>query len=165
MVVVKEKVSIKNKIMQGEKTGIGKKLDANMHNKDIAPYFRKKFGMSFHSAAALLYAGELVGHERCTSGDISIICNEASQVPIPRGFFTSSIIVKIKKSYGINKFPRFHHRGGAKKIKKTERSICMECYQKFDIDEKKYPANLCVCRECRPNGLGFSKLPTFPNNY
>lgn len=165
MVVVKEKASIKDKIMQGEKKGIGKKLDANMHNKDIAPYFKKRFGMSFHSAAALLYTGELEGHNRCTSGDLSVICNEISQVHIPRDFFTSSVIVKIKKHYGIEKFPRFHNRNGAVKVKKAEKNICMECNQKFEVDEKNYPTNLCVCRECRPNGLGFSKLSTFPTNY
>lgn len=153
-------------VMKAESIGLGAVLDRAMINKKIAPIFRKRFGISFHSSMVLLFAGRLPGHDKMLAGKISDYINEIEGVNVSDLYFGVTVATAVRSKYNLTHWPRFKV-SGRRPLKKSHGSkskapyratikyneTCWACGKLFEEREDGFH---CFCLSCCPRGVSYS---------
>ena len=157
-------------IMKAEADGIGHRLDSQMIKKKIPEYFREKYGMSYHSAATLLFIGDFPGESSRLAVEIVEEINRIQDVSVSKVFFSTVTKVAIIRHYPGFDWPvkphiirpeAFRPAFGGGRPRKYSSAIhtgfCVSCGDTFKICPVEHPANLCACLKCAPNGVGYGE--------
>lgn len=147
------------RIIECEGNGVSEATDSTLKNGKVLSHFKKYEEYGYHSTVALLYIGKYPGKTQMQQSAIREYIEDLTGATLSVKYIGQNIH-RLKKKYSITDFPKAYGGNGLISNDGAD-GKCMNCYKDFVIDTHNYPANLCGCRECYPNGIGFHKSSSY----